>query len=119
MIRKIDYHWETGVSSLTGYSRKSLNSLSNYTVEHKDNRKTIIYYDTRFIEEDEAAKIVRVEAKIKLHSLITTLKIAPTNGKDMSYVWKDYEDAYNLINFENFIHCQTEYLRKYYVFLFS
>ena len=105
MIKKIDYHWETGVSSLTGYSRKNLNSLSNYTVEHKDNRKTIIYYDTRFIEEDEAAKIVRVEAKIKLHSLITTLKIAPTNGKDMSYVWKDYENAYNLINFENFIHC--------------
>lgn len=105
MIRKIDYHWQTGVSSNLGYSRKSLNTLSNYVVEYKDYRKTIIHYDTRFISEEDAVRIVRIETMMKLHSLISSLKNAPSNGKDMSYVWKDYEDAYNLIKNDYSIHC--------------
>ena len=105
MIRKIEYHWQTGVSSATGYSRKSLNTFSNYAVEYKDYRKTIIHYDTRFISEEDAVRICLIETMMKLHSLISTLKNAPTNGRDMSYVWKDYEDAYNLIKNFNIIHC--------------
>ena len=105
MYHKVTYNWATGISAYTGKTNKRPRAIDNYIMEYKHDNVSIIHYDSRFISEEEAVCILRIETMIKLHGLIKTLKLAPSNGKDMSYVWKDYEDAYNLIKNFNTKHC--------------
>ena len=105
MYHKITYNWHTGISAYTGKTTKKPRAIDNYIMEYKNDSVSIIHYDSRFLSEEDAVRILRIETLIKLHSLISSLKNAPINGKDMSYVWKDYEEAYNLIKNSNTKHC--------------